>query len=81
MFERDGFLRNVASEVRRARRIKCAGCGRRGAATGCRVDRCQASYHLPCAREGGCAFFVDNYMIACPAHVRRFRREVEAEGG
>ncbi|RDX60248.1 Histone-lysine N-methyltransferase 2D, partial [Mucuna pruriens] len=41
-----GCLKNVRAALFRGRALKCTRCGRRGATTGCRVDRCPKTYHL-----------------------------------
>jgi SpoVK/Ycf46/Vps4 family AAA+-type ATPase len=76
----DGAYRRVAEAVKRARQIKCALCGKAGAATGCRVHSCPRSYHLPCARDAGCAFNGERFELACPEHAPMFSREAGAAG-
>ncbi len=67
-----GRLKNVGTAVRRGRGILCAHCGRRGATVGCRVERCPCSYHLWCATQANCRFYVSNFLLACPAHAKLF---------
>lgn len=66
-------------QVRRARQIKCASCGRRGAATGCHVPSCPLSFHLPCAAAAGCAFEPEKYLLWCKGHAPAWLRN--AAGG
>ncbi len=54
---------------------RCAHCGRKGATVGCRIDRCQQSFHLPCAKEAGCKFNPRKYVMACAAHAAIFAHE------
>lgn len=62
-------LHNVASEVTRGRKLKCAECGVSGAVLGCFVNRCRHSYHLPCARRlSGVRFDEANFAMLCPDH-------------
>ncbi|GFR40832.1 hypothetical protein Agub_g1307, partial [Astrephomene gubernaculifera] len=70
-------LRNVGKAIRRGRQLRCGACGERGATLGCRVDRCNVSYHVHCARACGCAFNEARYLIACPRHAAAFRHEAE----
>ncbi|KAF6170667.1 hypothetical protein GIB67_015619 [Kingdonia uniflora] len=68
-----GCLKNVRAALCRGRALKCSRCGRPGATTGCRVDRCPKNYHLvPCARAEGCIFDHRKFLIACKDHRRHF---------
>eukprot|EP00887_Chlorella_sp_A99_P007781 scaffold20.g7781.t1 len=58
--------------------MKCTHCGRRGAGPGCRVDRCPAVYHVPCAVDAGCTFYAERYLLACPEHAPAFLAEPDA---
>lgn len=42
---------NLESELARASKLKCSGCGLKGAALGCFAKSCRRSYHVPCALE------------------------------
>ena len=53
---------------------RCAGCGRRGATLGCRVERCSDSFHLACASAAGCTFF-PAFLVACRLHAPAFAAE------
>ncbi|GIL48129.1 hypothetical protein Vafri_4807 [Volvox africanus] len=72
-------LRKVGQAIRRGRQLRCGYCGERGATLGCRLERCNVSYHLPCARASGCAFFTNRFLIACPRHMAEFKHELPAE--
>ncbi|GLI69507.1 hypothetical protein VaNZ11_014141 [Volvox africanus] len=73
-------LRKVGQAIRRGRQLRCGHCGERGASLGCRLERCNVSYHLPCARASGCAFFTNRFLIACPRHMAEFKHELPPEG-
>ncbi|KAE9590609.1 hypothetical protein Lal_00023149 [Lupinus albus] len=68
-----GCLKNVRAALFRGRALKCSSCGRRGATTGCRVDRCPKTYHLSCARANGCIFDHRKFLIACTDHRHLFQ--------
>ncbi|CAL0310167.1 unnamed protein product [Lupinus luteus] len=68
-----GCLKNVRAALCRGRALKCSSCGRRGATTGCRVDRCPKTYHLSCARANGCIFDHRKFLIACTDHRHLFQ--------
>ncbi|XP_057728382.1 uncharacterized protein LOC130944204 isoform X2 [Arachis stenosperma] len=68
-----GCLKNVRAALYRGRALKCTRCGRRGATSGCRVDRCPKTYHLPCARASGCIFDHRKFLIACTDHRHLFQ--------
>lgn len=55
--------------------FRCFHCSERGATLGCRVERCKASYHLPCARAVQATFYDAKYLIACPKHAPWFQNE------
>lgn len=69
----NGTLLRVLEAVRRGRQLKCAHCGRRGASTGCRVEKCRCTFHAPCAQLAGATFYA-NHCLACPEHARRFTK-------
>jgi len=73
-------LLSVGPEVRRARSLKCASCGRAGAALGCRVPSCCKCFHLPCAIQQGCQFNFQLYLMACPDHAALFNNETAPTG-
>ncbi|KAG4960765.1 hypothetical protein GLYMA_13G273300v4 [Glycine max] len=72
-FANFGCLKNARAALFRGRALKCTRCGRRGATTGCRVDRCPRTYHLPCARASGCIFDHRKFLIACTDHRHLFQ--------
>uniref|UniRef100_A0A8D0FLS2 RING-type domain-containing protein n=1 Tax=Strix occidentalis caurina TaxID=311401 RepID=A0A8D0FLS2_STROC len=48
---------------------QCFVCGKSGAATTCRQEGCDRSFHLPCAAEGGCVTqFFFQYRSFCGEH-------------
>eukprot|EP00736_Rhodelphis_marinus_P006291 Rmarinus@m.8753 len=64
----DGGLVNVDRALRRAPRMKCTFCSRKGATIGCWTRRCRKSYHYLCARDAGCYIDEEEYAIGCPSH-------------
>jgi hypothetical protein len=58
------------SEFLRSRRLKCSLCGGGGAAAGCALARCSATYHLQCALApaAGVAFCMHSNSLACGKH-------------
>jgi hypothetical protein len=67
-----GTLRNLGAAVRRGRQMRCAQCGRTGATVGCRLEACDASYHVACAAAAGCSFDTAHFVLACPRHAPVF---------
>lgn len=63
-------LVNVDKEIRRGRLLKCAACGKPGAAIGCAVKSCKNTFHLACAGAAGC--WVSGYSLRCAAHSAQF---------
>lgn len=49
----DDVWHNVATAVRRSRRLRCAHCRLRGASIGCTSMDCRRSFHLACAIDSG----------------------------
>ncbi|NXM79245.1 G2E3 ligase, partial [Serilophus lunatus] len=48
---------------------RCLVCGQTGATITCCVPDSNLSFHLPCAKEGGCVtHFLPPYRACCPAH-------------
>lgn len=44
-----GFLsQDIRKELYRASKLRCSFCKQKGAATGCLLKKCRATYHLPC---------------------------------
>lgn len=63
------IIKNLEAELARASKLKCSGCGLKGAALGCLVKSCRRSYHMPCAFEmQGCRWDCDNFVMLCPSH-------------
>ncbi|KAF5726998.1 protein BREAST CANCER SUSCEPTIBILITY 1 [Tripterygium wilfordii] len=63
------IVKNLKSELARGAKLKCSGCGLKGAALGCYVKSCRRSYHVPCALKiPKCRWDLDNYVVLCPAH-------------
>ncbi|NXK38604.1 G2E3 ligase, partial [Piprites chloris] len=55
----------------------CCVCGQSGATIECFDTDCDLSFHLPCAKQGGCVTqFLRPYRSFCPAH--RPEQDVEA---
>ncbi|KAL6978726.1 non-specific serine,threonine protein kinase [Sarracenia purpurea var. burkii] len=73
----DEKVKNLKAEVARAAKLKCSGCGLKGAALGCLVKSCRKSYHVPCAIEIlGCRWDFEDFLMLCPNHSSvKFPRE------
>ena len=65
---KEGGWLNVATEVARARRLRCSSCGLHGAALGCEVKACRRSFHVPCSYVAACSHNEDAFTIRCPDH-------------
>ncbi|XP_074692044.1 E3 ubiquitin-protein ligase PHF7-like [Strix aluco] len=65
-----GFLpEDIRRTIERAAQKHCFVCGKSGAATTCRQEGCDRSFHLPCAAEGGCVTqFFFQYRSFCGEH-------------
>ncbi|NXG03342.1 PHF7 protein, partial [Sakesphorus luctuosus] len=65
-----GFLlSDIRVLVNQARRKRCCTCGQGGATINCCQTGCDQSFHLPCAREGGCATqYIPLDRAFCPMH-------------
>lgn len=57
---------------------RCRFCNSKGATIGCRIDRCDQSFHLHCAKNAGCTFYPAKFLVACPAHAPAFEHESES---
>ncbi|CAA2934053.1 BRCA1-associated RING domain 1 [Olea europaea subsp. europaea] len=70
-------IKNLESEVARASKLKCSGCGLKGAGLGCFVKSCPKSYHVPCAVEIlDCRWDCQDFLMLCPTHnSAKFPRE------
>ncbi|KAL6619039.1 hypothetical protein ACP70R_034178 [Stipagrostis hirtigluma subsp. patula] len=65
----DDVVMNLELEIRRASKLKCCRCGLRGAALGCFYDRCNKSFHVPCALQTfGCSWDPCCHHMLCPQH-------------
>jgi hypothetical protein len=65
----DGATYNIAAALRRGRQLKCKMCKQNGAAVGCFIESCPATYHLQCAIKSGWSFQswrTRNFF--CPRH-------------
>ncbi|XP_051626057.1 pineapple eye protein-like isoform X1 [Manacus candei] len=73
-----GFLpREILHAVNRASHKSCCICGQSGATIACCETDCDLSFHLPCAKQGGCVTqFITPYRSYCPTH--RPEQAVEA---
>ncbi|XP_055357572.1 G2/M phase-specific E3 ubiquitin-protein ligase-like [Paramacrobiotus metropolitanus] len=61
---------NVRKEYIRSRKLFCIYCKKRGAAVGCSIARCKATYHYPCGVENNCFFsFTGSFESFCPRHI------------
>ncbi|KAK3259235.1 hypothetical protein CYMTET_31765 [Cymbomonas tetramitiformis] len=69
-----GKLQYVTEEIQRGRGIRCAHCKQRGATIGCHAPHCARSYHLICARVGGCQLVEKDYLLLCTIHRRKRTR-------
>ncbi|XP_071706913.1 BRCA1-associated RING domain protein 1-like isoform X2 [Rutidosis leptorrhynchoides] len=81
-FNANGLIQNLESEVARANKLKCSHCGKKGAGLGCYSERCQRSYHVPCAYEtSDCRWGFDEFLIFCPKHTsNKFPSEMKSKG-
>ncbi|XP_032533064.1 G2/M phase-specific E3 ubiquitin-protein ligase-like [Chiroxiphia lanceolata] len=60
----------------------CCICGQSGATIPCWARHCNLSFHLPCAKQGGCVTqFVAPYRAFCPAHSPQQAVEATPEPG
>ncbi|XP_020539249.1 BRCA1-associated RING domain protein 1 isoform X2 [Jatropha curcas] len=77
----DETVKNLKAELARGAKLKCSGCGLKGAALGCYHKSCRRSYHVTCAMEiAGCRWDYDNFLVLCPSHCSvRFPDEKKAK--
>ncbi|XP_032530336.1 PHD finger protein 7-like [Chiroxiphia lanceolata] len=60
----------------------CCICGQRGATISCCRRNCDLSFHLPCAKQGGCVTqFCRPFRAFCPAHSPEQAVEATPEPG
>jgi len=64
---KDG-LKHVEDGIKRGNKLKCAHCGKKGAAVGCMLPACNRTYHLKCAHATGCRFNAEKFVVVCPVH-------------
>ncbi|XP_039243809.1 PHD finger protein 7-like isoform X3 [Pipra filicauda] len=78
-----GFLpRDILHAVKRAAQTSCCICGQSGATISCCETDCDLSFHLPCAKQGGCVTqFIPPYSSYCPAHSPQQAVEATPEPG
>uniref|UniRef100_H2ZW47 PHD-type domain-containing protein n=1 Tax=Latimeria chalumnae TaxID=7897 RepID=H2ZW47_LATCH len=74
-----GFrLKDVETEIRRGRRLKCSYCKKPGASVGCEVPSCRRSYHYPCAVENGAKIVEEEeeykYIVNFKRHHKLYHR-------
>ncbi|XP_035839215.1 BRCA1-associated RING domain protein 1 isoform X2 [Helianthus annuus] len=51
IYFKNGFIKNLESEIIRANDLKCSSCGKKGAGLGCYTVSCKKTYHVPCAYD------------------------------
>ncbi|XP_039800301.1 protein BREAST CANCER SUSCEPTIBILITY 1 homolog [Panicum virgatum] len=69
VYFKDDSVFNLATELARSRRIKCACCGIKGAALGCFEMSCRKSFHFTCAKLiPECRWDNENFVMLCPLH-------------
>ncbi|XP_032533065.1 PHD finger protein 7-like [Chiroxiphia lanceolata] len=74
--------REIPDIVSQAAQQNCCICGQRGATIPCWARHCNLSFHLPCAKQGGCVTqFVAPYRAFCPAHSPQQAVEATPEPG
>ncbi|RLW10231.1 hypothetical protein DV515_00002176 [Chloebia gouldiae] len=66
----NGFLiKDIRKEVKRAAKLKCNVCRKKGASIGCVTPKCKRSYHFPCGLERECIFqFMEDFRSYCWEH-------------
>ncbi|XP_064004370.1 G2/M phase-specific E3 ubiquitin-protein ligase isoform X2 [Pogoniulus pusillus] len=66
----DGFLfADIRKEVKRASKLTCNICKKKGASIGCVDPRCKRSYHFPCGVQKECIFqFMEDFRSYCWEH-------------
>ncbi|XP_027755330.1 PHD finger protein 7-like isoform X1 [Empidonax traillii] len=74
--------RDILDVVSRAAQKSCFICGQSGATITCCETDCDLSFHLPCAKQGGCVTqFSRPYRSFCPTHRPEQAVEVTPEPG
>uniref|UniRef100_A0A674GSC3 G2/M-phase specific E3 ubiquitin protein ligase n=1 Tax=Taeniopygia guttata TaxID=59729 RepID=A0A674GSC3_TAEGU len=66
----NGFLiTDIRKEVKRAAKLKCNICKKKGASIGCVTPKCKRSYHFPCGLQRQCIFqFMEDFRSYCWEH-------------
>ncbi|XP_071499068.1 uncharacterized protein [Diadema antillarum] len=66
----EGFLiKDILSERKRAQRLRCKYCKKKGASVGCSVKACQQVYHFACGMDEDAIFlFYDSFVSYCVKH-------------
>ena len=59
----------IVREVKRARKLVCVYCKRRGASVNCQAEDCSRTYHLGCGRGRGVLNRHSDSASFCPAHI------------
>ncbi|KAJ0469481.1 putative chromatin regulator PHD family [Helianthus annuus] len=82
IYFKNGFIKNLESEIIRANDLKCSSCGKKGAGLGCYTVSCKKTYHVPCAYDiPGCRWD-DDFLLLCPEHAsEKFPSEEKAKPG
>ncbi|XP_017675370.1 PREDICTED: PHD finger protein 7-like isoform X2 [Lepidothrix coronata] len=81
-----GFLgllpKDIQHTIDQAAQKSCFICGQSGATIACCEKDCDLSFHLPCAKQGGCVTqFIPPYRSFCPAHSPEQTVEATPEPG
>ncbi|XP_032530328.1 PHD finger protein 7-like [Chiroxiphia lanceolata] len=72
----------IRAVVSLAAQQSCCICGQRGATISCCRRNCDLSFHLPCAKQGGCVTqFCRPFRAFCPAHSPEQAVEATPEPG
>ncbi|KFP69815.1 G2/M phase-specific E3 ubiquitin-protein ligase, partial [Acanthisitta chloris] len=75
----DGFLfTDVKKEMKRAAKLTCCVCKKKGASIGCVDPKCRRSFHFPCGIEKECIYqFMEDFRSYCWEHrpVQKFTDE------
>ncbi|XP_076908631.1 BRCA1-associated RING domain protein 1-like [Bidens hawaiensis] len=81
IYFKDGSIKNLKSEIARAKKLKCSSCGELGAVLGCYAKSCQKTYHVPCAYDiFDCRWDCVDYLVLCPNHIsQKFPREQKSK--
>ena len=66
----NGFLESgILEELKRAGRLFCKYCGKKGATLGCEDKKCKNAYHLPCAIRAECILqYFGAFHVFCQTH-------------